>query len=112
MIPEWKLQMMANHIFLNYLSEKDKVLALANSMLEAHIEDKEDDVDYASIIEQKCKEVERHRMKLSNFIDMRAEGEIDKEMKNILPALHTAVLRRRVSIQGIFRLFPLRHPLL
>ena len=55
------------------------VLALANSMLKAHIDDKEDDVDYEAIIEKKCREVERHRTKLSNFIDMRAEGEIDKE---------------------------------
>ena len=37
MIPEWRLQMMANLIFRKYLSEKDKVLALANSILEAHI---------------------------------------------------------------------------
>lgn len=80
MIPEWKLQMMANYIFRNYLSEKDKVLALANSMLEAHINDKEeDDVDYAAVIEKKCGEVEKLRSKLGNFIDMRAEGEIDKE---------------------------------
>ena len=79
MIPEWKLQMMANHIFRNYLSQKNKVLALANSMLEAHIDDKEDDVDYAAIIEKKCKEVERLRKKLDVFIEMRAEGEIDKE---------------------------------
>ena len=61
MIPEWKLQMMANYIFRNYLSEKDKVLALANSMLEAHIDDKEDDVDYEAIIEKKCREGEKHR---------------------------------------------------
>ena len=33
MIPEWRLQMMANLIFRKYLSEKDKVLALANSIL-------------------------------------------------------------------------------
>ena len=79
MIPEWKLQMMVNHIFRNYLSQKDKVLALANSMLEAHVDDKEDDVDYAAIIEKKCKEVERLRKKLDVFIEMRAEGEIDKE---------------------------------
>ena len=31
-IPEWRLQMMANLIFRDYLAEKDKVLALANSM--------------------------------------------------------------------------------
>ena len=34
MIPEWRLQMMANLIFRKYLSQKDKVLALANSILE------------------------------------------------------------------------------
>lgn len=32
-IPEWRLQMMANLIFRDYLAEKDKVLALANSMV-------------------------------------------------------------------------------
>ncbi|MBQ8504241.1 MAG: recombinase family protein [Clostridia bacterium] len=79
MIPDWKLQMMANYIFRNYLSEKDKVLALANSMLEAHINDKEDDVDYEAIIERKQRELEKFNNKLSNYIDMRAEGEIDKE---------------------------------
>ena len=41
MIPEWRLQMMANLIFRKYLSEKEKVLALANSILEAHIGDTE-----------------------------------------------------------------------
>ena len=34
--------MMANLIFRQYLSEKDKVLALANSILEAHIGDEEE----------------------------------------------------------------------
>ena len=79
MIPEWKLQMMANYIFRKYLSEKDKVLALANSMLEAHIGDREDDIDYTPVIESKSKEVEKLQSKLSAFIDMRAEGELDKE---------------------------------
>ncbi|MDD6276092.1 MAG: hypothetical protein PUB20_04645 [Clostridia bacterium] len=71
--------MMANYIFRKYLSEKDKVLALANSMLEAHINDKEDGIDYEVVIEQKRREIEKHRKKLDNYIDMRAEGEIDKE---------------------------------
>lgn len=55
------------------------MLALANSMLEAHIGDKEDDIDYTPVIESKSKEVEKLQSKLSAFIDMRAEGEIDKE---------------------------------
>jgi hypothetical protein len=49
MIPEWRLQMMANYIFRKYLSEKDKVLMLANSMLEAHIADTEDTADYSVV---------------------------------------------------------------
>ena len=80
MIPEWKLQMMAKYIFRNFLSEKDKVLELANSMLEAHIGDKEDEVDYTPDIERKNKELEKLKSKLDSLIDMRAEGEITKEI--------------------------------
>ncbi len=79
MIPEWKLQMMANHIFRNYLSQKDKVLALANSMLEAHIGDTEETTDYSEIIEQKKSRTVKLSRKLDNYIEMRAEGEIDKD---------------------------------
>lgn len=45
--------MMANYIFRNYLAEKDKVLALANSMLEAHIGDTESQEDNTEIL--RCK---------------------------------------------------------
>ncbi|MDD4495980.1 MAG: recombinase family protein [Eubacteriales bacterium] len=80
MIPEWRLQMMANYIFRKYLSEKDKVLMLANSMLEAHIADTEDMDDYGTLIEEKTSELSRLNKKLDNFIEMRSEGEISKEM--------------------------------
>ena len=53
MIPEWRLQMMANLIFRKYLSEKDKVLALANSILEAHIDDTEETKSNDALIEAK-----------------------------------------------------------
>lgn len=79
MIPEWKLQMMANHIFRNYLMQRDKVLALANSMLEAHIGDTEEITDYSEIIEYKKSRTVKLSRKLDNYIEMRAEGEIDKE---------------------------------
>lgn len=81
MIPEWKLQMMANLIFRNYLSDKQKVLDLANSMLEAHIADSEKETDNtAEILRQKNKELEKLNKKLDNYIEMRADGEISKDI--------------------------------
>lgn len=80
MIPEWRLQMMANYIFRNYLTEKDKVLALANSMLEAHIGDTESQEDHTEILRCKRAELEKLNTKLDNFIEMRAEDEISKDL--------------------------------
>lgn len=80
MIPEWRLQMMANHIFRKYLSEKDKVLALANSMLEAHIGDFETEEDNSQLIITKRSELELLNRKLDNYIEMRSEGDISKEL--------------------------------
>lgn len=83
MIPEWRLQMMANYIFRKYLIEKDKVLALANSMLEAHIGDAEEKEDHTELLREKQAELERASRKLDNYIEMRAEGEISKEILKI-----------------------------
>lgn len=80
MIPEWRLQMMANYIFRRYLSEKDKVLALANSMLEAHISDTATAVDHSAEISQKSAELTRLSRKLDNYMEMRSDGEISKEV--------------------------------
>ena len=79
MIPEWRLQMMANLIFRKYLSEKDKVLALANSLLEAHIGDREEEENIEAKIESKRRELERLNRKMDNYIDMRAEGDLTRE---------------------------------
>ena len=57
--------MMANLIFRKYLSQKDKVLALANSILEAHIGDTEETQDKEAILKSKQAELE----KLSKKID-------------------------------------------
>jgi hypothetical protein len=78
MVPIWKLQMMAKYIFKNYLSQKDKVLALANSMLEAHINDTEESVDNSAQIEDYKRELERVSRRIDNLIEMRSDGEIDK----------------------------------
>lgn len=80
MIPEWKLQMMANQIFRNFLNDKQKVLDLANSMLEAHIGDKENEPDNTpELLAEKNAELEKLSRKIDNYIEMRAEGEIGKD---------------------------------
>lgn len=80
MIPEWKLQMMANQIFRKYLSDKQKVLDLANSMLEAHIGDTEEKETNTELLKEKTAEFERLNKKLDNYIEMRADREIGKEI--------------------------------
>lgn len=80
MIPEWRLQMMANLIFRKYLSEKDKVLALANSMLEAHIDDPEEADNTEELLDAKQAELERLSRKLDGYIEMRSEGELSKDL--------------------------------
>lgn len=80
MVPEWKLQMMANYIFKNYISDKEKVLSLANSMLEAHIGDTREITDNSELIEVKQTELEKLNRKFDNLVEMRAEGSISKEM--------------------------------
>jgi hypothetical protein len=81
MIPEWRLQMMANLIFRKYLSEKDKVLALANSILEAHIGDTEEEENPSEVL-LKAKQAELNQLqrKLDNYIEMRAEGDLSREL--------------------------------
>ena len=80
MIPEWRLQMMANLIFRKYLSEKDKVLALANSILEAHIDDTEEIKNNDALIEAKQVELARLSKKLDSYVEMRSEGDISREL--------------------------------
>ena len=80
MIPEWRLQMMANLIFRKYLSEKDKVLALANSILEAHIGDQEEQQNNSALLEAKQSELAKLSKKMDGYVEMRAEGDISREM--------------------------------
>lgn len=80
MIPEWRLQMMANLIFRKYLSEKGKVLALANSILEAHISDTEEEENTQSLLKAKQTELARLHKKMDAYIEMRAEGDLSREM--------------------------------
>lgn len=79
-IPEWKLEMMAKYIFNNFLSDKSRVLELANSMLKAHITDTKDKPDNSALIAQKQDELEKLNQKFDRYVDMRSEDEITKEV--------------------------------
>ena len=102
MIPEWRLQMMANLIFRKYLREKDKVLALANSMLEAHIADEEDVQKAQRTLHDLQSERQRLQKKLDSFMDMRAEGEISREMfKNKCAEIEPKLAELQVQIDQL-----------
>lgn len=71
---------MANLIFRKYLSEKDKVLALANSIMEAHIGDTEEEENTQSLLEAKQAEPARLHKKIDAYIEMCADGALSREM--------------------------------
>ena len=76
----WKLEMMAEKIFQKYIENADAVVELSYSMLEKHIADQEDTPDYAEEIKRIESEIERLNKKRVNLIEMRADGDIDKEL--------------------------------
>lgn len=80
MVAGWKLQMMAKWIFRNYLQNTDEILHLSMQMLEKHIDDAEEMVDNTDIIQRKQSELQKLNNRLDNLIEMRADGEISKEV--------------------------------
>ena len=80
MVPEWKLQMMAKYIFQNFLGNKEEVISLAMSILEPHIDDEAEKNDNSALIEQKQNEIDKLTKRLNNLIEMRADGEITRDI--------------------------------
>ena len=78
-IQGWKLEMMAEKIFDKYIENSNKVMDLSYSMLEKHIADEEEVPDNSDVIERKENELEQLQKKKINLIEMRAEGDIDKD---------------------------------
>ena len=79
-IQGWKLEMMAEQVFDRYIENSDKVMDLSYAMLEKHIADQEELPDNTDVIRRKQGEIEKLMNKRTNLIEMRAEGDIDKEM--------------------------------
>ena len=70
---------MAYHIFKNHISNVDSTIKLACSILEQHIAKKEKQPDNSEIVAQKTKEAEKLRKKISHLIEMREDGDIERE---------------------------------
>ena len=79
-IQGWKLEMMAEQVFDRYIENADKVMDLSYAMLEKHIADQEELPDNTDVIRRKQGEIEKLMNKRTNLIEMRSEGDIDKEM--------------------------------
>ena len=79
-IQGWKLEMMAEKIFERYIENANKVMDLSYSMLEKHIADEEEIPDNSDVIERKEQEHENLQRKKENLIEMRVEGDIDKDL--------------------------------
>lgn len=97
MIAGWKLQMMVKNIFREYLHNTAEVLALAEAMLERHIDDEEPQTDNNRLIEQKQAEAEKLNKRLHNLIEMRADGEITRD---IFKAKKQEIEDRLLAIQN------------
>ena len=97
MIAGWKLQMMVKNIFREYLHNTAEVLALAETMLERHIDDEEPQTDNNRLIEQKQAEAEKLNKRLHSLIEMRADGEITRD---IFKAKKQEIEDRLLAIQN------------
>lgn len=97
MIAGWKLQMMVKNIFREYLHNTAEVLALAEAMLERHVDDEEPQTDNNRLIEQKQAEAEKLNKRLHSLIEMRADGEITRD---IFKAKKQEIEDRLLAIQN------------
>lgn len=79
-ISTWKLQMMAKYIFSNFIFNAEEISSLALSMLDKHIDDPENNANNSEIIIQKESEITKLTKRLDNLIEMRADGEITKDV--------------------------------
>ena len=79
MFPEWKLKMMAKYIFRTYLSDVSRIVELATKMLSKHIDDKESANVNGTIIKDLEAKIKKLEKRLDTLLDMRADGEIDKQ---------------------------------
>ena len=78
MIPEWKIQMVADEVFKTQIKEKDKILEFTESVLRKHIKIDEQE-NNEELIKEKNEKILKLKNRIEGFIEMRADNEIDKE---------------------------------
>ncbi len=78
-LPGWKLDLMAKYVFGDYIENAAKVMELSYFMLSQHITDKEERTDNSSLIQEKQKQIDKLNQKRLNLLEMREDGDIDKE---------------------------------
>ena len=78
MVSGWKMQMMAKYVFQTFLKNTVEVLVLAESMLAKHIDDVEQ--DNSKEIEHIESQIDKMNKRLHNLIEMRADGEITRDI--------------------------------
>ncbi len=94
----------------DYLRDKEKVLALANSMLEAHIKDTEDAVDNSKLLEEKRSEYEAFTRKWDNLVEMRTDGDLTREQfRQRVSEIEPRMEALRKEIEGLSQM-PEREP--
>lgn len=70
---------MTGYVFKNYVENGQETLDLALKILEKHLADKEDDDDYDELIRQKKDEIMKMQKRLFNLIEMRQDGDIERD---------------------------------
>lgn len=78
MMTEWKLNLMAKEIFKKIYLNKEEIIGIAETAITKHINDNED-IKNSDTVKSLEKELLKKKNMLDNLVDMRAEGEIDRD---------------------------------
>lgn len=101
-IPSWKLELMAKKIFEKYINNASETVELAYQMLTKHIEDNDEVFDNTDTIQRKEEEVQRFQKKIKNLLEMREDGDIDKDyFKERKNELETSIAILQQEIKGL-----------
>lgn len=79
MISDWKLQMMADYLFKQFVSEREQVKNVALELLETAKSLTVDTNCFGNTIENKKSEIKKLESRIDNLLEMRADGELSKD---------------------------------
>lgn len=79
MVPGWKIRMMADWIFRTLWADKEKILEIANAMLEKYMFDNEN-ANNSLEIQSMLQDIEKEKKRLETLVEMRLDGEISKNI--------------------------------